>query len=97
MMASIAIVLLNCCCMSFANHMTVAGKDFGESIPVVCIKDAAFQVFYLIIEPSERCSITTADNPGHSSPRATIHGLNDPFFVFFLNQQKATFHRTPFR
>lgn len=30
------------------------------------------------IEPPEGCSITTADNPGHSFPCATIHRFDDP-------------------
>jgi hypothetical protein len=79
----VAIVLLNSDGVLFANNMPISRKDFFESLPVVRVKNAGSQVLDFVIEPPEGFSITTTDNPGNSSPCATIHRFDDPFFVFF--------------
>lgn len=68
MMASIAVVLLDGDGMGLANNMAPWGKDFGEGIPIIGVKSAVSQVLDFVIEPLEGCSITTAENPGDSSP-----------------------------
>jgi hypothetical protein len=35
-----------------------------------------------VVQPSEGFNITIADNPGNDSPCITIHGFDDPSFVF---------------
>src|SRR5579871_5201361 len=83
MVPSVAVVPLNGDCAGLADDVAFFGKNFGESVPIIGVEDAIRQVLYLVVEPPERCSITTADHPGNSSPCATIHRFDDPEFVFF--------------
>lgn len=68
--------------MGFAYVAPLPGQDLGESIPVIGVEQARGQVFDLVVEPSEGCSITMADNPGDSLACNTTHHLDDPSFVF---------------
>ncbi len=68
MVARIAVIALNGDGVLLADHVTVWRQDFGESLPGVGVKNAVGQMFDFVVEPLERCSITTADNPGNSSP-----------------------------
>ena len=68
MVAGIAVVLFDQDGVRLADNMAICGKHFGEGIPIVGIKGATGQVFDFVIESSEGCSITTAENPGDSSP-----------------------------
>lgn len=68
MMAGIAVVLLDQDGMRLANDVALRREYFGESVPIVRVKDAMGQVFDFVVEPLEGCSITTAENPGDSSP-----------------------------
>lgn len=77
-MTGIAVIALNTMCSTFPNNVAFRWKDLSESIPIVGIEDAIFEVLYFVIEPSECCGITTAEHPGHSSPLATINGFDDP-------------------
>ena len=54
----VAVVTFNGNGMLLANHMPILGQDAGKGIPVVGVESAIRQVFYFVIEPSERCSIT---------------------------------------
>jgi hypothetical protein len=67
-MPRVAIVLLNGDRMRLANDVALPGEDPGEGIPIVGVKDATGQVLDFVVEPLEGCSITTAENPGDSSP-----------------------------
>ena len=78
MMPRIAVVLLDGGGMRLAYNMTLRGENFGEGIPIIGVKDAFCQVLDFVVEPPEGCSITTACNPGNSSPWATSHRLDDP-------------------
>jgi len=80
----VAVVLLNRDGMRLSNDVSFCRKHGCKCIPVVRIKEAVRQVLDLVVEPLEGLSITMACNPGHSSPCATIHGLDDPECVFFL-------------
>lgn len=68
MVAGITLVLLDQDRMRLANDVALRGKQFGKGIPIVGIKDAAGQVLDFVVEPLGGCSITTAENPGTSSP-----------------------------
>ncbi len=81
--ARIAVVMFNIDGVRFADNMPFWRQNFGERIPVIRIKSAIFQMFYLVVEFSEGCRITTAEYPGHSSPCATVNGLDDPKLSFF--------------
>ena len=82
-MAGVAVIVLNGDRSGFADDMPLRRQMLGESIPAVGVEDTVGQVLDLVVEPSKRCSITTADHPGNRSPCATIHRLDDPEFVFF--------------
>ena len=83
MMTGIAVVLFNRYCVRLSDDVAILRQYLAKSVPVISIEDAVLQVFHFVIESFECCSITTTDNPGHSSPCATIHGFDDPSFVFF--------------
>jgi hypothetical protein len=83
MVARIAVVAFDMCGMGFADDVAFRRQDFGKSIPMVGVINAVFQVFDLVVEAPKGSSITTTEHPGHSSPRATIHGLDDPEVLFF--------------
>ena len=51
-----------------ADHVAVWRQNVGERLPGGGGKNAVGQRFDFVVEPLERCSITTADNPGTSSP-----------------------------
>jgi hypothetical protein len=68
MAASIAVVLFYQDGMCLARNGALRRKYLGEGIPIAGVKDAASQVFDFVAEPLEGCSITTAENPGDSSP-----------------------------
>ena len=68
MMPCVAVVLFDHGRMRLADDVTFRRQDVGESFPIVGVKDAIRQVFYFVVKPLEGCSITTADNPGNSSP-----------------------------
>jgi hypothetical protein len=68
MMARIAVVLLNHDSMRLTDDMAFGWQHVSEGFPVIGVKDAVCQVFDLVVEPPEGCSITTPDNPGNSSP-----------------------------
>ena len=78
MVPRIAVMLLNRDSVRLADNVARCRKHFGEGIPIVCVKDAFCQALDFVVEAPECCSITTACNPGNSSPCATIHGLDDP-------------------
>jgi hypothetical protein len=82
MVTRIAVVAFDLCGMGFADDVAFRGQDFGKGIPMVGVINAVFQVFDLVVETPKGSSITTAGHPGHSSPCATIHGLDDPAFLF---------------
>ena len=50
---------------------------------MIRIKNTFVQMFDLVIQLAEGCSITTTSDPGHGSPCATIQRFDDPYFVFF--------------
>ena len=82
-MACVAVVVFNVDCVGFADNMSLRRQDFCEGVPCVGVESAACKVFYFVIESSKCCSITTAEHPCHSSPRATVNGFDNPKFVFF--------------
>jgi hypothetical protein len=82
-MARIAVIVLNINGMRFTDYVSLRRQDFRESTPVIGIKSATRQMFDLVVEPLECCSITIAEHPGHSFPCTTINGLDDPKLVFF--------------
>src|SRR5215216_2152879 len=51
-------------------------KDLCKSIPIICIKEAIFEMLYFVVQSLEGCSTTTTEYPGNSSPCATIHSFN---------------------
>ena len=67
-MPGIAVVLFDGEGVCLADHMSPRRKNLGKRFPVVREKDTVFQVLDFVIEPLEGCSITTACNPGNSSP-----------------------------
>ncbi|ETZ07232.1 hypothetical protein P618_200630 [Holospora obtusa F1] len=71
------------------------GRDFRESIPVISIKCAIFQmfVFDFFVKSCECCSITIPCNPGNSSACATINGFDNPEFLTSFFEKNATFHQ----
>ncbi|MFH1075356.1 MAG: hypothetical protein V1753_00700 [Pseudomonadota bacterium] len=83
MMTGVAVVLFDSCCVGLTNDMALLWKNFCKSIPIVSEKYTFGQVVDFVIESLEDCSITTANNPGNSSPCATIQRFDDTFFVFF--------------
>jgi hypothetical protein len=56
MVARIAVIALNGDGVLLADHVTVWRQDFGESLPVVGVKNAVGQRFDFVVEPLERCS-----------------------------------------
>ena len=82
-MASITVVMFYSDCMRLPDNMSFGRKNFCKSIPIIGIEHAIFEMFYLIIESLECCSITTAEHPGHSSPCTTVNSLDDPKLSFF--------------
>ena len=82
-MACVAVVALDGDGVRLADDVAFGRQDFGKSVPVIRVKGAKGQVFDLVVEPLEGGSITIAENPGHSSPCATIHRFDKPDFVFF--------------
>src|SRR5713101_6245079 len=83
MMAGIAVVALDGDGMRLADDVTLRWQHSGESLPVIRVEGAVGQMPDFVVEPPEGLSITTACNPGHGSPCATIHRLDDPELVFF--------------
>jgi hypothetical protein len=49
MMARIAVIMLNGDRVSFTGNVTVRRQDFGEGIPLICVKSTIFQMLDLII------------------------------------------------
>ena len=68
MVPCIAVVLLDGDGMRLAYDVTFCRENFGKGIPVIGVKDALRQMLDFLIESPECCSITTACNPGNSSP-----------------------------
>jgi hypothetical protein len=68
MVASITVVLLDQDGMRLANDVALRREYFGEGVPIIRVKGAVGQVFDFVVESLEGCSITTAENPGDSSP-----------------------------
>ena len=68
MVARVTVVLFDGNRMGFAGDMAFCGQHFGKCFPIVGVEDAIRQMPYLVVEPSEGCSITIADHPGNSSP-----------------------------
>jgi hypothetical protein len=68
MVASIAVVLLDRDGMRPANDVALQREYFGEGAPIVRVKGAVGQAFDFVAESLEGCNITTAENPGDSSP-----------------------------
>ena len=83
MMTHITVITLNAHCVFLAHHMSVRRQNFRKGLTFVRVKNAVFQVLHLAVQPSEGSSITMAEHPVHSSPRATINRFNDPMFSFF--------------
>jgi hypothetical protein len=83
MMAGVAVILRNGDGMGLSDDMPFGRQTLRKGFPVVSVENALREMFDLVLEPLEGCSITTADHPGHSSPCATIHRLDDPEFGFF--------------
>jgi hypothetical protein len=67
-MPCIAVVLPYGGGMRLAGNVALCREHFGEGIPVIGVKNALFQMLDFVIEPPECSSITTACNPGNSSP-----------------------------
>ena len=82
MVASVAVVTLNRHGILFPNDVPPSREDFRKGFPVVCVENALLRVAHFAVEPPECCRITTAEHPGHGSPRATVSGLDDPNSVF---------------
>jgi hypothetical protein len=40
------------------------------------------QVLYLVVQSSESCTITTAENPCDHPPVVAINGFDEPKFLF---------------
>ncbi len=68
MVARIAVIAFDGGGVRLADHVAVWRQNWGESLPGVGVKNAVGQMVDFVVEPLERCSITTADNPGNSSP-----------------------------
>ena len=83
MVARVTVVLLDSDSVRLADDVSIRGQHPGEGVPDVGVENTTGQVPDFVVEPPERCSITTAYNPGDGSPASTIQGLDDPPFVFF--------------
>ena len=83
-MPGVRVVLLNSDGVRFTDNMTLRRQYLCESIPIIGVECAIPTMLYFVVESAESCSITTAEHPGHSSPAATVNGLDDPKLVFFL-------------
>jgi hypothetical protein len=82
MMASIAVIAFNRMRPAFSDYMKLWRQNIGKGTPIVGVKSAIFQVFHLVVEPFECCAITTTENPGDSSPAATVKSFDEPKFLF---------------
>jgi hypothetical protein len=49
MMLRVAVVLLNCERSRLSNDMPFGGKNIGESVPMVGVKRAVFEVFGFVV------------------------------------------------
>ena len=67
-MAGVAVVALDGDGVFLAGDVPFRRQDFGERLPAVGVKDAPCEVLDLVVEPSERCRITSAEHPGDSLP-----------------------------
>ena len=83
-MTGIAVVAFNSSRAAFPDNMTIFRQNFCESVPVIRVEYTLFQMLHFVVQSSERCSITTTEYPGDSSPCAAIHRLDEPFLSFFL-------------
>ena len=83
MMPCVAVVALNRMSSMFSDDMALRWQDFSESIPIIRIECAVFQMLQFVVEPFECCAITTTKNPGDNSPAATVNGLDEPKLSFF--------------
>ena len=83
MMASVTIIPFDCYRSAFSDDVAFRWQDFGKGIPIIGEESAVFQVFQFVVEPPECCAITTTENPGDSSPAATVKGFDEPKFSFF--------------
>ncbi len=83
MVARVAVIVFNINRMGFADNMAFRRQNIRESIPVVSVKGAVFQMLYFVIESPKGCRITTAEHPGHGSPCATVNGFDNPKLSFF--------------
>jgi len=68
MVAGVAIVVLDGDGAGLADDVAFGWENLGEGFPSVGVENALCQVLDLVVESLEGCSITTADNPGNSSP-----------------------------
>ena len=83
MVPCVAVVALDTDGSAFSDNVAFFGQNLRKSLPIICIECTLFQMLDFIIESLERCSITIPCNPGNRSPCTTIHGFDDPYFVFF--------------
>jgi hypothetical protein len=83
MMTGIAIVPLNCMGSAFPDDVSLRWQDFGERVPVIREESTVLQMLHFVVESLERCAITTTENPGDSSPAATVKCLDEPKLLFF--------------
>ena len=81
-MAGVGVVNLDEKRSGLAHHVAFRGNHLRVAFPVVGVAGAAGTGDSLP-EPTERCSITAAHNPGDTLPLATIKGLPDPKLAFF--------------
>lgn len=61
-MACVAIVVFDINSMRFSDHMPLWRQDFRESIPIVGVESAPFQMPDLFIEASKGCGITIPEH-----------------------------------
>ena len=85
-MTGVAVVTFNGNGMLLANPIPILGQDAGEGLPVVGVESAIRQVFYFVVEPAERCSITTAEHPGCPVRPVVRSSALMIHFLFFLNR-----------
>ena len=82
-MPRVAVVTFDCRSEALADDMPLGRQHLRERLPAVSVEKAVPQVHHLVVEPPERCRITSAQNPGESLPLTAVNGFDEPKFVFF--------------
>src|ERR1700675_274460 len=69
------------------NDRPFFGEHLCKCLPVVCIQEAVFALWYFVRQSWEGCRLTTTESPGTRAPWAMLHGVHPPDFLFFAWRQ----------